>query len=213
MALAREQPDPADANVPAGWIHNPSAWAHRLPVAAVAAVGFGIAMYLALYQWRVISHVWDPFFADPTGHYASGSERVLNSWLSKALPVPDAFLGALGYFADVVLTLIGGVSRWRTMPWIVLTLGALVGCMGLAAIGLVIVQPLLLHAGCTLCLASAGVSLLIVPLATGEFLAALRHVRRHRRRDDLITRALGDITNEFQTHPRTRRPAHVRDHL
>ena len=146
-------------------------------------------MYLALYQWRVIAHVWDPFFADPAGHYASGSERVLNSWLSKALPVPDAFLGALGYLADVVASLIGGVSRWRTMPWIVLILGALVGWMGLVAIALVVVQPTLLHAWCTLCLASAGVSLLIVPLATGEFLAAVHHVRRQRLQDSRIARA------------------------
>jgi uncharacterized membrane protein len=189
MALTREQPLDPDKNVPDGWSDNPSAWAHRLPIVGAAAAGCGIAIYLALYQWRVISHVWEPFFTDPTGRYASGGERVLNSWLSRTLPVPDAFLGALGYFADVVASLIGGVSRWRTMPWIVLMLGVLVGSMGLAAVALVVIQPLVLHAWCSLCLASAGISLLIVPLTASEFLASLRHLRRQHRRGQSVWRA------------------------
>lgn len=39
--------------------------------------------------------------------FGNGSERVLNSFISKMLPVPDALLGAFGYVLDVVTGVIG----------------------------------------------------------------------------------------------------------
>ena len=103
-----------DANDrPPGWNYNPSSWHQRLPLIALAVLGFGIASYLALYQWRVIEDVWEPFFGN-------GSKVILNSFISRILPVPDAALGALGYLADAISGIIGGRRRWRTMPWMVL---------------------------------------------------------------------------------------------
>lgn len=118
----------------------------------------------------MIAHVWDPFFGD-------SSQRVLHSAISKALPVPDSSLGALGYLADFATCAIGGRTRWRAMPWMVLVYGAVVAAVGATALVLAILQPLVVHAGCTLCLTSAAISLIIVWLARDEVFASLAHAR------------------------------------
>ena len=104
-----------------------------------------IAGVSALYQLRIADAVFEPFFGD-------GSERVLDSPVSRALPVPDALLGAAAYVADAVGGILGGPGRWRRRPWLVLAFGFAVGPLGAISIVLVIAQPLLFHAFCTLCL-------------------------------------------------------------
>lgn len=79
---------------------NPTAWPKRIAIAALAFVGFGVAGYLTLYQLRVLSRVWDPFFL-------SASPKVL----SLLEPLPDAALGALAYGTEVVLSFVGGKDR------------------------------------------------------------------------------------------------------
>jgi len=155
---------------PPGWSYNPSAWSQRLPIVALAFVGFGIALYLALYQWRVFDTVWEPFFG-------GGSRTILNSGVSRILPIPDAALGAVGYIADAVTGIIGGSKRWKTMPWIVIVFGLAVGPLGAVSILLVILQPVMFDAWCTLCLASAIVSVLMIGPAMDEMLASLQFVR------------------------------------
>ena len=118
MADARE--NSAWTDVPPGWDYNPAAWSQRLPIVALALVGAIVAGYLALFQYGVVSTVWEPF-------YGGGSERILTSRLSFALPIPDAALGAIAYLADAVTGVIGSPSRWRTKPWIVVLFGLLVG--------------------------------------------------------------------------------------
>ncbi|MGH2598517.1 MAG: vitamin K epoxide reductase family protein [Dehalococcoidia bacterium] len=167
---------------PPGWAYNPSSWPQRLPIIALALGGFGIAMYLSLYQWRVIDAVWEPFFG-------GGSVIILNSWVSELLPFPDAFLGALGYLADAVTGVIGGRRRWRTMPWMVVLFGLAVGPLGAVSITLVIFQPVLFDAWCSLCLASAVISVLMIGPAMDEFLASLQHLRRVRRAGGSVWRA------------------------
>jgi hypothetical protein len=39
-----------NADVPPGWSYNPAAWSQRTPIVVLAAVGFVLAAYLALYQ-------------------------------------------------------------------------------------------------------------------------------------------------------------------
>jgi hypothetical protein len=176
------------AGVPPGWSYNPSTWGQRLPIAAAAAVGFLIALYLSLFQWHVLDTVWDPFFG-------GGTRRILTSGVSRLLPVPDAFLGALGYVGDAVAGLIGGTKRWRTMPWIVVLFGMAVGPLGAVSIALVVLQPVLYHAWCTLCLASAFISVLMIGPAMDELLASLQHLRRVREGGGSVWRAfwgLGD---------------------
>src|SRR5688572_820032 len=103
-------------DAPPGWSYNPSSWGQRLPLVGLAAVGFLIATYLALFQFGVVGRVWDPVFG-------AGSETVLTSWVAKDtqkyLGVSDAALGAFGYLADAVTGVIGATRRWRTMPWLV----------------------------------------------------------------------------------------------
>ncbi len=168
--------------VPPGWSYNPSAWSERVPIVALAVLGFGIAGYLAFYQLDVIASVYEPFFGD-------GSRRVLNSSISTVLPVPDAALGALAYLLDAVTGLIGGRERWRRMPWIVIVFGVAVGPLGAISIALVILQPVAFDAFCTLCLASAVVSVLMIGPALDETLASLQHLRREARRGGSTWRA------------------------
>ena len=67
---------------------------------------------------------------------------------------------------------IGGRSRWRTMPWVVIVFGLAVGPLGAISIALVIIQPVVYGEFCTLCLASAVVSLAMIGPALDEFLAS-----------------------------------------
>jgi uncharacterized membrane protein len=99
---------------------------------------------------------------------------VLSSPIAQGLPIPDASLGAAAYLADLILGSIGGADRWRTMPWLVIAFGTVVALAGLASLLLVAAQALVVHAWCTLCLASAVISLSIVPLAAPEVLASVR---------------------------------------
>lgn len=161
--------------VPPGWSYNPSTWEQRLPIVGAALVGFGIATYLALFQWGVIPTVWEPFFGE-------GSRIILTSSISHILPIPDAALGALGYLADAVTGVIGGRDRWRRMPWIVILFGLAVGPLGGVSILLVVLQPVLLDAWCTLCLVSALISVLMIGPAMDEMLASLQYVMRERAR-------------------------------
>lgn len=162
-----------EASNPPGWSYNPSAWGQRLPIIAAALIGFVIASYLALYQLNVFGSVWEPFFGD-------GSRKILNSGVSNVLPIPDAALGALGYLLDAVTGAIGGRARWRRMPWIVILFGMAVGPLGGISILLVILQPVLYDAWCTLCLASAVISVVMIGPALDEMLASMQHVRRER---------------------------------
>jgi len=158
---------------PPGWEYNPSTWRQRLPLVGVAIAGFGIALYLALYQWRIVPEVWEPFFGN-------GSRVILNSGISRILPIPDAALGAIGYLADAVAGLIGGAVRWKTMPWIVIGFGLAVGPLGLVSIVLVILQPTVFGAWCTLCLASAAISLAMIYPAMDEVVASCKYLVRER---------------------------------
>lgn len=173
MSLSDDYKPPDDdaSERPPGWDYNPSAWKERLPIIAVALGGFGIALYLALYQWRILPDVWEPFFGE-------GSRVVLNSPISRILPIPDAALGAFGYVLDAMTGAIGGGRRWRTMPWIVILFGLAVGPLGAVSLLLVIVQPVLLDNWCSLCLVSAWLAVVMIGPAMDEVLASLQYLKR-----------------------------------
>jgi uncharacterized membrane protein len=170
---AKRVEGPGGGVTPPGWRANPSAWSERLPIVALAIVGAAIATYLALFQLGWLEDVWEPFFGD-------GSRVILTSHVSRVLPIPDAALGAAGYLLDAVAGMIGGRARWRTRPWIVVVFGLAVGPLGAVSILLVILQPILFDAWCTLCLASAAVSLAMIGPAVDEVLASLQYLTRVR---------------------------------
>lgn len=169
-------------NIPPGWNYNPASWSQRWPILILALIGFLIATYLALYQLEVFKNVWEPFFGD-------GSVRILNSYISHALPVPDAALGAFGYLTDAVAAIIGNERRWRTMPWIVVLFGIAVGPLGFVSVMLVVFQPVLFDAWCTLCLITAVISVVMIGPAMDEVLASLQYLKRVKDSDTSLWKA------------------------
>jgi uncharacterized membrane protein len=192
-ATAQNTTDAKDEDhVPPGWEKNPAAWSERLPIVGLALVGLAIAMYLSLYQWEVIDRIWEPFFSSES-NFGGGSENILresgvSEQTMKYLGVPDAFLGAVGYFVDAVTGAIGSTKRWKTMPWIVIVFGLAVGPLGFVSIMLVVSQPVLYNSFCTLCLASAVVSVAMIGPAMDEMLASLQYMKRVKNSDRSLWR-------------------------
>lgn len=166
-----------DADIPPGWDTNPSSWRQRLPIVVLAVVGTVVAGHLALFQEGIIDGVWEPFFGN-------GSRQILLesgfSQFFERFPIGDAALGALGYLADAVTGVIGGTKRWKTMPWIVIIFGIFVVPFGIISIMLIVFQPVLYDNFCTLCLASAAISLAMIGPAVDEVLASMQFMRRAR---------------------------------
>jgi uncharacterized membrane protein len=154
---------------------SPSSWNRRALVVTLALVGFLVSAYLASFQVGVLGDVWDPVFG------SASSVAVLKSSFSRALPVPDAGLGAVAYLIELVLDSIGGERRYQTRPWLVLLFGFV--ALGAAAVSvlLVLLQAFVFEAFCSLCLVSAAASWLILVLAFSEVRAALGEVRARRR--------------------------------
>lgn len=75
-------------------------------------------------------------------------------------------------------------SSWRErIPIIILALvgfGIAVGPLGAVSITLVMIQPLLVHGWCTLCLTSALISVLMIGPAMDELLTSLQFLKRRR---------------------------------
>lgn len=168
--------------IPPGWDYNPSSWAQRIPLVAIAFVGFLIALYLGLYQLEIFPTVWEQFFGN-------GSERVLNSFISKAFPVSDALLGAFGYVLDVVTGIIAKTDRRKTKPGIVILFGIAMGRLALVSIVLVIFQPVLVGAWCTLCMVTAVISVVMISPAMDEVLASLQYLQRVKRSGQSVWKA------------------------
>ena len=156
-------------DIPPEWGYNPASWLQRVPVGALALVGFLIARYMAAYQMGHTDAVWEPFFAGTNG--LNGTETIITSPMSKAWPVPDAGLGAVVYALELVMTFMGGKDRWRTMPWMVLALGFLILPLGIVSIYFVIIQPIAIGTWCTLCLLTALAMALMIPFSLDEFVA------------------------------------------
>lgn len=161
-------------NVPAGWSYNPSSWEQRIPVIFLSWLGFFVSRYMAAFQLGYIDSVWDPFFNE-------GTRDVLLSDVSKAFPVSDALLGGFSYILDILFAYAGGTHRWRTMPWVVILFGILIVPLGVVSITLVILQPVAVGAWCTLCLGTATISLLMIPLTLDEVLATLQMMGQEKR--------------------------------
>jgi uncharacterized membrane protein len=166
-------------DIPPEWGYNPASWLQRVPVAALALIGFLIARYMTAYQLGHIDSQWDPFFAGSKG--LNGTETIITSSVSKAWPIADAGLGALVYALELVMTFMGGKDRWRTMPWMVLALAFLIVPLGVVSIYFVIIQPILIGTWCTLCLVTALAMALMIPFSLDEFVAMGQFlVRSHR---------------------------------
>ncbi len=161
----------AGGGVPPGWSYNPSTAAQRAPLIALAIFGFVTSRYMAAYQLGYIDAVWDPVFGD-------GTRQILDSQLSAAFPVSDAGLGAVAYALEGLMGFMGDNTRWRTMPWMVTFFGIVVIPLGFVQVLLVISQPILVGAWCTLCLLSAFGMLWMISLSFDEVVAMFQLLKR-----------------------------------
>lgn len=167
---------------PPGWSYNPSSWPQRAVLIALAFAGLLVSRYLAAFQMGYVEGAWDPFFGEQT-------RRVLNSELSHSWPVSDAALGTFAYTFEFLMGWMGSQARWRTMPWMVTFFGILVIPLGLVHIALVISQPVVVGAWCTLCLLAAALMLPMIPLQVDEVVAMGQNLRAAHRNGESVWRA------------------------
>ena len=109
----------------------PRPYLQRLPVIALGAIGFVFARILAAYQLGHIDAVWEPVVAGD--EVRNGTEFIITSDVSKEWPIADGGLGAATYVIEVLMAAMGGRSRWRTMPWMVLLFGIAVVPLGVVS--------------------------------------------------------------------------------
>lgn len=169
-------------SIPPGWTYSPSTYAQRLPIVALGLVGLLISRILTAYQLGHIDGAWEPFFAGSAADPKNGTEEIITSWVSKAWPVPDAALGAVSYLLEILMAVMGGRARWRTMPWMVTFFGILVIPLGAVSIYFIVIQPVLLGTWCTLCLIAALAMLLMMPFALDEVIAMGQYLYWSKRR-------------------------------
>lgn len=173
MAHHMEMMKPGPEIAP-GWSYNPSTWHQRAPMIVLGFLGWLISRYLAAFQLGYIATVWDPFFGD-------GTRRVLTSEVSRMFPISDAGLGAFAYTVEFLMAWMGGRTRWRSMPWMVTFFFIVVVPLGLTHITLVILQPVVVGAWCTLCIAAAFVMLLMIPFTVDEVIVTMQFLAAARR--------------------------------
>lgn len=191
--------------VPLGWSYNPSTWLQRAPVAALALLAFLLTQYMAAYQLGYIDWAWDPLFGD-------GTVTILDSDVSKQFPVSDAGWAAWIYLLEFAMAIMGDPRRWRTMPWMVSLFGALVIPLGIASIVLMIMQPVVVGAWCTICIITAFFMLFMVVLSLDEVLAMFEYMLQIRRAGKSVWHTFwygGDALGDRLT---PRRPERDRPH-
>ncbi len=172
-------------DVPPGWAYTPASWLQRMPIAVLALIGFLIARVLGAYQLGHIDAVWEPFFAGSGAMKGvmNGTETIITSDMSKAWPIPDGALGGIVYMVELVMIWMGGKTRWRTMPWMVLALAIEMLPLGLVSIYFVIIQPIVIGTWCTLCLIAALAMVVMIPYSLNEFVAMGQFMADAHRKD------------------------------
>ena len=159
--------------IPKPWKYNPSEWNQRIRICCLAAPAVFITIYMGLYQWRLIDHVWDPFFGEQ-------SQQVLDSEVSHTLwkwfRVPDSIMGAIAYLGDIIFALAGSTRRWQDRPWLVILFGIDVIPLGIISAILVFMQGTVVGAWCFLCLVTAVISIWLVFLAYDEVWSCLLYL-------------------------------------
>ncbi len=164
--------------IPPGWSYNPSDWAQRLPIILLALLGLYVSRYLAGYQLGHIPALWDPFFPGSPTDPRNGSEEIVTSWVSTALPVSDAAMGGYTYLLEILTGLVGSRRRWRTAPWLVLLFGLMIVPLGITTILFIVIQPVVLGTWSTLALVGGAAVLIQIPYSLDELLATAQFLRR-----------------------------------
>lgn len=172
---AEARSNDTESDDPRGWAYNPSSWGQRLPIIALGFLGMCIAGYLSAFQFGWVDRVWDPVFG------SESTATVLESPVSKLFPVPDAFLGALGYLGDWVFGAIGGTKRYKTMPWVVVIFGIFIVPFGGTSVALGLIMPTMVGSWCFLCLVNMLLAIILIPLSWDEVWLSYKAMRSMRR--------------------------------
>jgi uncharacterized membrane protein len=137
---------------------------HRMAVAALALVGFFIALYLWLWHTGVIGEL---VCGD------AGCETVQLSEYARLFGVPVSLVGMAGYVALFTVSMVGLTDRWldRREPTVLLVALASIGVAYSAY--LTYLEAAVIHAWCRYCVASAVVMVLVFAAS----LLGLREVR------------------------------------
>jgi uncharacterized membrane protein len=161
--------------VPPNLDYNPSSWSQRIPICVMAAIAFFIAVYMGLYQWRLIGDVWDPVFGGQTRDVLdSETSEAMRRWML----IPDAAFGAIAYLGDAVFGLAGSTRRWQYRPWLVIIFGIDVIPLGVVSVVLVVMQGAVVGAWCFLCLVTAVISIVLILFAYDEVWTTILYLRR-----------------------------------
>jgi nucleoside-diphosphate-sugar epimerase len=163
-------------SVPPGWTYGPSTGAQRLPIAIMALIGLLISRMLTAYQLGHMDAAWEPFFMGNPADPKNGTEEIITSDVSKAWPIADAGLGAVSYMLEILMAVMGGRDRWRTMPWMVTFFGILVIPLGVISIYFIIIQPIVIGTWSTPALIAALAMLVMIPFALDEVIAMGQYV-------------------------------------
>jgi nucleoside-diphosphate-sugar epimerase len=161
-------------DTPAGWSYSPSTYVQRVPIVALAFLGFLIARYLTSYQLGHAPAARDPVFGD-------GTETVITSWVSHAWIIPDAGVGAATYLIEALTGAIGDRRRWRTMPWLVFAFGLMIVPLGAVSISFIMIQPTLIGTWCALCLVTAAITVFLIPYSLDELVATVQFLSQSKR--------------------------------
>ncbi len=178
VPMKMQMPGP---DVPLGWSYNPASWLQRAPILVLALLNFFMSRYMAAFQLDHIAWAWDPVFGD-------GTVLVLGSAVSRAFPVSDAGLGSYTYLVELLAGFMGDPRRWRTMPWMVALFGFMVVPLGIVSVVLIILQPVVVGAWCTLCLLTALFMLIMVTLSLDEVIAMIQYLVQTRRAGNSVWR-------------------------
>ncbi len=139
----------------------------RLGIAGLAFLGVADSLYMLAYEEGLLDSLPCPFFGE-------GCNIVGRSDYAWHFGVPNAAPGTIGYATMAALALWAGDRPPARRPLQPLALGALsLGAAG-GSLYLLWAQATRVRAWCFWCLLSAGISLLILPLALPEARAALR---------------------------------------
>ncbi len=138
---------------------------------ALAVLGLAVAVYLTLYQAKVLGSVWDPFSLGGSGWILRRSPLV--RWLG----FPDAAIGAAAYAAELGLDAAGAGRSSGAKRWAAAALGAIAAAMAVGSLGLVILQGVF-GRWCSLCLVSAAASVGIAALLSPEIFGIPALVRQ-----------------------------------
>ncbi len=166
---------PEISKAPPPWDYNPSRWSQRIPVCILAGIATVIAGYMAIYQWGLISTVWDPIFGRQTQEVLDSE---VSKWMRRRMLIPDAALGAIAYLGDAIFGLAGSTRRWQCRPWIVIIFGIDVIPVGIVSAILVVLQGTVVNSWCFPCLITAVISLTLVYFAYDEVWSCLLYLYR-----------------------------------